>query len=173
MLLVVTGRGRRPGESKNEHWKINFQISLQIFWRNHRSQIQFERERAGCGRRTSQTPRRSPTEPVPPRSPTPEHSSAPLVPAEPRSYPPYHGLPGIKPEQPNPPKETASAAGLPTPARRRSYPRASPPTQHPHQLQQSRARRAGPPRSPAAPPFPTSITPSPVAFFNIRARAQI
>ena len=35
-----------------------------------------KRERAGCGRRTSQTPRRSPTEPVPPRSPTLEHSSA-------------------------------------------------------------------------------------------------
>ena len=34
------------------------------------------RERRGGGRRTSQTPRRSPTEPVPPRSPTPEHSSA-------------------------------------------------------------------------------------------------
>ena len=41
----------------------------------------------------------------------------PLVAAEPRSYPPYHGLPGIKPEQPNPPKETASSAGPPTPAR--------------------------------------------------------
>ena len=44
----------------------------------------------------------------------------PLVPAEPRSYPPYHGLPGVEPEKPNPPKETASAAGLPTPVRRRS-----------------------------------------------------
>ncbi len=29
-----------------------------------------------------------------------------------------------------------------------------------------------PPLSPAAPPFPTSSTPSLVAFFNIRARVQ-
>ena len=98
----------------------------------------------------------------------------PLVPAEPRSYPPYHGLPGIKPEQPNPPKETASAAGLPTPARRRSYPRASPPTQHPHQLQQSRARRAGSPAFPGRPALPHQHHVQPrhqIALFAKSARA--
>ena len=48
-----------------------------------------------------------------------------LAVAEARSYPPYRGLLGIEPKQPNPPKETASAAGLPTPAHRR--PPARPP----------------------------------------------
>ena len=56
----------------------------------------------------------------------------PLAAAEAHSYPHNRGLPGVEPEQPNPPKETASSAGPSTPARRRSYPRASPPTQHPH-----------------------------------------
>ena len=45
----------------------------------------------------------------------------PLAAAEAHSYPHNRGLPGVEPEQQsNPPKETASAAGLPTPARRRS-----------------------------------------------------
>ena len=98
----------------------------------------------------------------------------PLVVAEPRSYPPYHGLPGIKPEQPNPPKETASSAGLPTPARRRSYPRASPPAQHPHQLQESRARRAGSPAFPGRPALPHQHHVQPrrqIALFAKSARA--
>ena len=68
--------------------------------------------------------------PMGPRLPT-------LAVAEARSYPPYHGLPGIEPKQPNPPKETASAAGTPTPARCRSYPRTSPPPPHAPQLQGS------------------------------------
>ena len=78
----------------------------------------------------------------------------PLAAAEAHSYPHNRGLPGVEPEQPNPPKETASSAGPSTPARRRSYPRASPPTQHPHQLQQSRATRAGSPSFPSRPALP-------------------
>ena len=68
--------------------------------------------------------------PMGPRLPT-------LAVAEARSYPPYRGLPGMKPKQPNPPKETASAAGPPAPARCRSCPRSSPPPQGAHQLQES------------------------------------
>ena len=100
----------------------------------------------------------------------------PLVPAEPRSYPPYHGLPGVEPEQPNPPKETASAAGLPTPAHRRSYPRASPPTQHSHQLQESRATRAGSPSFPSRPALPHQHHAQPrrqIALFAKSAAARI
>jgi len=98
------------------------------------------------------------------------------VAAEPRSYPPYHGLPGIKPEQPNPPKETASSAGLPTPARRRSYPRASPPTQHPHQLQESGARRAISPAFISSPALPHQHHAQPrrqIALFAKSARAKL
>ena len=68
--------------------------------------------------------------PMGPRLPT-------LAVAEARSYPPYPGLPGIDPKQPNPPKETTRAAGPPTPARCRSYPRTSPPPPHAPQLQGS------------------------------------
>ena len=101
---------------------------------------------AGGGRRTGQTPRRSPTRRTPPRSHTPHWSSALPSAAEPPSYLPYHGLPGIEPEQPNPPKTTASSAGPTARARRcRSYPRTSLPLQHTHQLQESGARRAIPP----------------------------
>lgn len=49
--------------------------------------------------------------PMGPRLPT-------LVVAEARFYPPNHGLPGMEPEQPDPPKETASAASPPAPAAR-------------------------------------------------------
>ena len=58
-----------------------------------------------------------------------------LAVAEARSYPPNRGLLGIEPIQPNPPKETASAAGPPTPTHCRSCPRISAPTPHAPQLQ--------------------------------------
>jgi hypothetical protein len=74
----------------------------------------------------------------------------PLAAAEPYSYLPIHGLPGIEPKQPNPLKETASSAGPPAPARGRCYPRASPPPQHIHRLQESEATGA------ISPSFPIS-----------------
>jgi len=104
------------------------------------------------------------------------HSTSlpPLAAAEPRSYPRYHGLPGIKPEQPNPPKETASSAGPPAPARCRSYARASPLPQHPHQLQESRATSASSPTFPNRPALPHQHHAQPrhqIALFAKSARA--
>ena len=78
----------------------------------------------------------------------------PLVVAEARSYPPYRGLPGMEPKQPNPPKTTASSARPPTTARRRCYPRASPPPQDAHRLQGYRATRAGSPGFTIIPTLP-------------------
>ena len=105
------------------------------------------------------------------------HSTSlpPLAAAEPRSYPPYHGLPGIKPEQPNPPKETASSAGPPAPARCRSYARASPLPQHLHQLQESRATRAGSTHFISSPTLPHQhhAQPRAAARFLQNARAVI
>ena len=62
--------------------------------------------------------------------------------AEAPYYPPNYGLPGMEPEQPNPAKTTASSTGPPAPARRRCYPRASPPPQHTYRLQESEATGA-------------------------------
>ena len=50
----------------------------------------------------------------------------------------------------NPLKKTASSAGPPAPARGRCYPRASPPPQHTHRLQESEATGA------ISPSFPMS-----------------
>ena len=77
-----------------------------------------------------------------------------LVVVEARSYPPNRGLLGMDPKQPNPPKETASAAGPPTPARCRSYPRTSPPPPHAPQLQGSRATSASSPAFISIPALP-------------------
>ena len=60
-----------------------------------------------------------------------------LAVAEARSYPPYRGLLGIEPKQPNPPKETTSAAGPPTPTHCRSCPHISAPPPDALQLQGS------------------------------------
>ena len=95
-----------------------------------------------------------------------------LAVAEARSYPLYHGLPGMKPKQPNPPKETASAAGPPAPARSRSCPRTSPPPPHAPQLQGSRATSASSPSFPTSPALPYQHHAQPRHFLqNPRARA--
>ena len=95
----------------------------------------------------------------------------PLVAAEARSSPPYRGLPGMEPKQPNPPKTTASSARPPaaaaTPAHR---PRPSTPTN----CKNPELQGLAPSTSSAAPPFPTSITPSPAprrGFCKMRARS--
>ena len=72
----------------------------------------------------------------------------PLVAAEPYSYLPNHGLP--ESSRNSPLKKTASSAGPPAPARGRCYPRASPPPQHTHRLQESEATGA------ISPSFPIS-----------------
>ena len=99
----------------------------------------------------------------------------PLVAAEARSYPPYRGLPGMEPKQPNPPKTTASSARPSAPARRRCYPRASPPPQHAHQLQESRATRAGSLHFISSPTLPHQhhAQPRAAARFLQNARAVI
>ena len=56
----------------------------------------------------------------------------------------------MEPKQPNPLKKTASSAGPLAPARGRCYPRASPPPQHTHRLQESEATGA------ISPSFPIS-----------------
>ena len=85
--------------------------------------------------------------PMGPRLPT-------LVMVEARSYPSNRGLLGMDPKQPNPPKETTSAAGPPTPARCRSCPRTSPPPPHAPQLQGSRATSASSPAFISIPALP-------------------
>ena len=94
---------------------------------------------------------------------------------EAHSYPPNHGLPGMEPKQPNPPKTTASSARPPTTARRRCYPRASPPPQHAHQLQESRATRAGSLHFISSPTLPHQhhAQPRAAARFLQNARAVI
>ena len=106
--------------------------------------------------------------PMGPRLPT-------LVVAEARSYPLNRGLLGMDPKQPNPPKETASAAGPPTPARCCSCPRTSPPPPHAPQLQGSRARRAGSPGFTGSPTLPHQhhAQPRAAARFLQNARAVI
>ena len=95
--------------------------------------------------------------------------------AEAHSYPPHRGLLGMEPKQPNPPKTTASSAGPTAPARCRSCPRSSPPPQHAHQLQESRATRAGSTHFISSPTLPHQhhAQPHAAARFLQNARAVI
>ena len=60
---------------------------------------------------------------------------------------------------------------LPPPPTAAAAPAYRPRPRTPPNCKDPELQALAPPRSPAAPPFPTSMTPSPVAFFNIRARA--
>ena len=62
---------------------------------------------------------------------------------------------------------------LPPPPTAAAAPAYRPRPRTPPNCKDPELQALAPPRSPAAPPFPTSITPSPVAFFNIRARAYV
>eukprot|EP01043_Picozoa_sp_COSAG02_P011097 COSAG02_NODE_403_length_23058_cov_12.124134_14_plen_82_part_00 len=61
---------------------------------------------------------------------------------------------------------------LPPPPTAAAAPAYRPRPRTPPNCKDPELQALAPPRSPAAPPFPTSSTPSPVAFFNIRARVQ-
>ena len=152
----------RGGRGKQQHG---------VGWQPHGGEV---RETRGTGRRTSQTPHRSPTRRPPPRSHTPHRSSALPRAAEVHSYLPYHGLPRIELEQPNTPKTTASSAGPTARARCRSCPRTSLPLRHTHQLQESGARRAIPPAFISNPTLPHQYQAQPhrrIALFAKCARA--